>query len=54
MRCTWLGIRQYAKGHDLSRVTQARLDAVAHGLNTRPRKTLGYRTPAEVFDEALR
>jgi len=48
-------LRQYyPKGHDLSRVTQAMLDAVAHDLNTRPRKTLGYRTPAEVFDEALR
>jgi len=28
--------------------------AVALALNTRPRKTLGWRTPAEALDEALR
>jgi IS30 family transposase len=26
---------------------------VAHALNTRPRKTLGWRTPAEALDEVL-
>jgi IS30 family transposase len=40
-------LRQYfPPGTDLSRVTQRRLNAVAHQLNTRPRKTLGYATPA--------
>ena len=29
------------------------LDAVAAALNSRPRKTLGYRTPAEAFTEHL-
>jgi IS30 family transposase len=27
---------------------------VAHALNARPRKTLGWRTPAEALDEILR
>jgi IS30 family transposase len=43
-------LRQYfPKGMDLTAVTQRRLDAVAHKLNTRPRETLGWRTPAEVL-----
>ncbi|MFL6053120.1 MAG: IS30 family transposase, partial [Actinoallomurus sp.] len=27
------------------------LNSIAHSLNTRPRRMLGYRTPAEVFAE---
>ena len=47
-------LRQYfPKGTDLSRHPRHDLDAVAHTLNTRPRKTLGWRTPAEALDELL-
>ena len=47
-------LRQYfPKGRNLSAVTQAELDAVAHELNGRPRQTLGFRTPAEVFNETV-
>ena len=43
-------LRQYfPKGTDLSTVSQARLNAVARRLNTRPRKTLGFRTPAAML-----
>ena len=48
-------LRQYfPKGTDVSRWTAEELEAVAHTLNTRPRKTLGWKTPAEVLDEHLR
>lgn len=47
-------LRQYfPKGTDLSRYTRQDLDAVAHALNTRPRKTLGWQTPAEALDQLL-
>jgi IS30 family transposase len=47
-------LRQYfPKGTDLARHDPDELAAVAHTLNTRPRKTLGWRTPAEVLDEHL-
>jgi IS30 family transposase len=48
-------LRQYfPKGTNLSRHSRGDLDAVALALNTRPRKTLGWRTPAEALDELLR
>lgn len=47
-------LRQYfPKGTDLSRHTDKELDAVAHALNTRPRKTLDWKTPAEILDQFL-
>ena len=43
-------LRQYLpKGADLSGYTQAQLDAIAWQLNTRPRKSMGFRCPAELF-----
>ena len=48
-------LRQYfPKGTDLSAHGAGDLVAVAAALNARPRKTLGWRTPAEALDEALR
>jgi IS30 family transposase len=46
--------RQYfPKGSDLSRYTREDLDHVATELNTRPRKTLNWRTPAEALAALL-
>jgi IS30 family transposase len=43
-------LRQYLPTSvDLSRYSQCDLDAIANPLNTRPRKTLGWRTPLQVF-----
>jgi len=43
-------LRQYLPtGRDLSGFTQEELDAIAWKLNTRPRKSLGFRCPAEWF-----
>lgn len=48
-------LRQYfPKGTDLSRWSSEDLEAVALAINNRPRKILGWRTPAEVFEEQLR
>ena len=47
-------IRQYLpKGMDLSGVSQAQLNAIAERLNERPRKVLGFKTPAEVFQQQI-
>ena len=47
-------LRQYfPKGTDLSRHSADDLAAVAATLNSRPRKTLGWRTPAETLNEYL-
>ena len=47
-------LRQYfPKGTDLSRHSPDDLAAVAAALNSRPRKTLGWKTPAEALDEFL-
>ena len=47
-------LRQYfPKGTDLSRWTHDELLAVVATLNARPRKTLNWRTPAEVYQEQL-
>ena len=43
-------LRQYLpKGSDLSGFTQKELDEIAWKLNTRPRKSLGFKCPAELF-----
>jgi IS30 family transposase len=48
-------LRQYfPKGTDLSRWNADEIEAVAAALNARPRKTLGWKTPAEALDEHLR
>lgn len=48
-------LRQYfPKGTDLSAYSQRQLDAVAKQLNQRPRETLGFRCPADVYYESLR
>lgn len=48
-------LRQYfPKGTDLSRWSAEDLEAVAYTLNNRPRKILGWKTPAEVFEDQLR
>lgn len=48
-------LRQYfPKGTDLSRWTAQEIQAVAHALNSRPRKTLGWKTPNEVLNDYLK
>ena len=47
-------IREYLpKGMDLSGVSQGELNAIARRLNNRPRKVLGFETPAEVFQREI-
>jgi IS30 family transposase len=48
-------LRQYfPKGTDLSRWDAEELAAVESAINARPRKILGWKTPAEALDEHLR
>jgi IS30 family transposase len=48
-------LRQYfPKRTEISHYTQDELDAVAEELNGRPRQTLGWKTPSQALDEALR
>lgn len=45
-------LRRYLpKGTSFEDLTQAELDEVIHEINNRPRKVLGWATPAEVFQE---
>jgi len=47
-------LRQYLpKGIDISGYSQLQLNAIARQLNERPRKTLGFHTPAEMFSECV-
>jgi IS30 family transposase len=47
-------LRQYfPKGMDLSDISQSKLNAIARRLNERPRKTLGFETPAERFAQCV-
>jgi IS30 family transposase len=48
-------IRQYVpKKADISQLSYQRVARIAAKLNNRPRKCLGYRTPAEVLGQVLR
>ena len=47
-------LRQYLpKGIDLSRYSQANLNTIALRLNQRPRKTLGFQTPAAILEAGV-
>ena len=47
-------LRQYfPKGTDFDRVTQQQLNAIANKLNTRPRQTLNWQTPAAVLEATV-
>ena len=47
--------RQYLpKSTDLSPFSQRSLNAIAERLNTRPRQTLGWYTPKEVYTRLLK
>ena len=43
----------YPKGMSLAAVSQAELDETARSLNSRPRKTLGFHTPADTLTKAM-
>jgi IS30 family transposase len=47
-------LRQYLpKGIDISNYSQSKLNGLARQLNERPRKTLGFQTPAEMFSQTV-
>ena len=47
-------LRQYfPKGSGLAKYSQNELDDIAAELNARPRKTLEFRTPAQIFHDAM-
>ncbi len=47
-------LRQYMpKGVGISGYSQRQLNSIARQLNERPRKTLGFQTPAEVFSKCV-
>jgi|SRR6516165_7631709 len=47
-------LRQYfPTGMDLRDISQSKLNAIARRLNERPRKTLGFETPAERFAQCV-
>ena len=47
-------LRQYLpKGIDISSYSQAQLNGLARPLNQRPRKKLGFQTPAEMFSQTV-
>jgi len=47
-------LRQYLpRGTDFSRISQSYLNAIALRLNQRPRKTLGFETPADRLQAVL-
>jgi len=45
--------QHFPKGTDVLRWSAEAVEVVAHALNIRPRKTLGWRTPAEALNEEL-
>ena len=49
----WLLRQYFPKGTDLNVYGADDLAAVVMALNTRPWKTLNWKTPAEVFDQVL-
>ena len=49
------GLRQYLpKRLDFRTLTQPDLDSIADQLNSRPRQTLGFKTPSQALAEVLR